>query len=308
MTEEGKNGPATDAEPQLVDDALEGRVLSHWGRVLGVDANALDQDGLVVVGDHRDFAAERRATVRTARGTLLLAAPADAAVAVADPASYVTYVAERARGIGFLHYRGTAPVGNPDPRTRVLGVADRALLDAVQHAAGGAATEEADVDVEHPLAVGIVEDGRLLAIASLLDVGEAAVDVGVLVAPAARGRGLGAAVVADVTRRAVHSGRLVQYRCNRENEASAKLARRCGFALWGVLTVAPPPEPTRVPSRIPPRGVAATISSGRSEAADVERDARRLPLPLREGAPTVAAAVTRSLRRLWKYLVDRPLV
>src|SRR5207302_9126534 len=109
-------------------------------------------------------------------------------------------------------------------------------------AAGAAATEEAEVDVEHPLAVGIVEAGRLRAIASLLDEGEIAVDVGVLVDPGARRRGLGAAVVAEVARRAARSGRLVQYRCNLENEASARLARACGFALWGVLIVAPLPE------------------------------------------------------------------
>ena len=225
-------------------NGLEARVLALWGGVLGVAESALDSDGLVVVSDPRPFAAERRATVRTARGTLLLAAPAEAAAVAANPAAYVVDVAERARGVGLLHYAESAPDGDPDPRTRVLDVSDRPLLDALQHAAGEAATEEADVDVEHPLAVGIVEDGRLLAIASLLDEGEVAVDVGVLVAPAARGRGLGVAVVADVTRQAVESGRLVQYRCNRENEASAKLARTCGFALWGVLTVAPPPEPT----------------------------------------------------------------
>ena len=227
--------------PQLLKPDLERGVLALCGGLIGADAGALDHDGLVVVEDQRDFAAHRRATLRTARGTLLLAAPAEAALAAADPAAYVVDVAKRARGVGLLHYRGTAPTGAPDPRIRLLGAADRALLDALQHAAGDAATEEADVDVEHPLGVGIVEDGRLLAIASLLDEGETAVDIGVLVAPAARGSGLGAAVVADVARRAVQGGRLVQYRCNRENEASARLARSCGFVLWGVLTIAPLP-------------------------------------------------------------------
>jgi GNAT superfamily N-acetyltransferase len=231
----------TDPVPQLLDRGLERRVLALWGELLGVDGGALDRDGLVVVRDRRDVAAGRRATVRTARGTLLLAGGAEEEVAAADPASYVADVAERARGVGFLHYVGTPPAGDPDPRLRVLGAADRPLLDALQRDAGGEAAEEADVDVAHPLAVGIVEDGRLLAIASLLDEGGTAADVGVLVDPAARGRGLGAAVVSDATRRAVRSGRLVQYRCNRENEASARLARTCGFALWGVLTIAPLP-------------------------------------------------------------------
>jgi GNAT superfamily N-acetyltransferase len=226
-----------DRSPERLDGDLERRVLALWGGVLGVDAGALDRDGLVVIADPRDFAADRRATLRTARGTLLLAAPSEAAAAAADPAPYVADVAERARGVGLLHYRDSASTREADPRIRVLDGADRGRLDALQHAAGDAAAEEADVDVAHPLAVGIVEEERLLAIASLLDEGESAVDVGVLVDPGARGRGLGAAVVAEVTRRAVLSGRVVQYRCNAENVASARLACACGFALWGVLTV-----------------------------------------------------------------------
>jgi GNAT superfamily N-acetyltransferase len=224
--------------PLLLDRELEQRVLAFWAEVLGVDVEELDREGLVVVPDPRDFAAARRATIRTARGTLVLAAPVEAAVAAADPGTYAADVAARAHGIGLLHYRATAPAGEADSRIRILGGEDRTLLDALHEAAGADATEEADVDVEHPLAVGLVEGGRLLAIASLLDEGDSAVDVGVLVDPAVRGQGLGAAVVADVTRRAARSGRLVQYRCNEENAASAALARACGFELWGVLTVA----------------------------------------------------------------------
>ena len=108
--------------------------------------------------------------------------------------------------------------------------------------AGAAATEEAEVDVDDPLAVGIAEDGRLLAIASLLDEGSGTVDIGVLVHPAQRRRGLGAAVVREIAERATRAERLVQYRCNRENEASAGLARVCGFTLWGVLSVASLPD------------------------------------------------------------------
>jgi len=233
------------ADPEALERGLEKRVLALWGSVLGVEAGLLDRDGLVVVEDHRDFAALRRATIRTARGTLLLAAPAEEAPAVADPAAYSSDVAARARGIGLLHYLGGPPVGDRDPRVRVLAAVDRPLLEALQTAAGAAASEEAEVDVEHPLAVGIAEGGRLLAIASLLDEGRYAVDVGVLVDPAERRHGLGSAVVCEVAERAVRAERLVQYRCNRENEASARLARACGFTLWGVLTIAGLPDQER---------------------------------------------------------------
>jgi hypothetical protein len=136
-----------DAEPQLLDEALERRVLALWGSKLGADADALDQDGLVVLSDHRDFAADRRATLRTARGTLLLAAPAEGLVAASDPRAYVSDVADRAQGIGLLFYSAAGCIGKRDTRTRVLGEADRPLLDALQHAAGDAETEDADVDV-----------------------------------------------------------------------------------------------------------------------------------------------------------------
>jgi GNAT superfamily N-acetyltransferase len=231
-----------DAVPQLLERALEQRVLALWGAVLGVESEALDRDGFVVIEDPRDFAAERRATIRTARGTLLLAAPSEGQIAVADPAAYSSDVTGRARGVGLLHYLADAPPGDRDPRVRALEAVDRPLLDALQTAAGADESEEAEVDVEDPVAVGIVEGGRLLAIASLLEESADAVDVGVLVDPAERRRGLGVAVVRDIAARAAGSGRLIQYRCDRGNEASGRLARACGFTLWGVLTTASQPE------------------------------------------------------------------
>ena len=230
------------AVPEPLERDLEKRVLALWASLLGAEPTLLDRDGYVVVEDHRDFAAERRATIRTARGTLLLAAPAEKAVAAADPAAYASDVAGRPRGAGLLHYFAGSPGNDPDPRVRVLEAADRPLLDELQRAAGAAETEEAEVDVDDPIAVGIVESDRLLAIASLLDEGSDAVDIGVLVDPKQRRRRLGAAVVRDITARAAGSGRLVQYRCNLENEASARLARACGFMLWGVLAIASQPD------------------------------------------------------------------
>lgn len=216
---------------------LELRVLALWAGVLGIDSAVLDVDGLVVVTDPRDFAVDRRAVVRTARGVLVLAAPADARVAAADPAAFVREVEARPRGVGLMHYLAAVSRPMADTRVRRLAPEDQHLLDELLRTSGPEATAEADVSVDHPVAVGIVEDDRLLAVASLLDMGHGTVDVGVLVHPQARRRGLGAAVVSAVANRA--GGRLVQYRCDRENEASAQLARACGFVLWGILQVAP---------------------------------------------------------------------
>jgi GNAT superfamily N-acetyltransferase len=230
--------------PARLELELEQRVLAHWGAVLRVTPAVLDREGYVVVADPRDFAADRRATIRIVRGTFLLAAPAEESVARADPAGYCADVEARARAAGLLHYLVALPPGDGDPRVRVLGPADRLLLDALKERAGADATEEADVEVDHPLAVGIVEDSSLLAIASLLEEENDTVDVGVLVDPDQRRRGLGAAVVRDLAGRAVSTGSLVQYRCNVENEPSASVARSCGFSLWGVLTIAAQPDPS----------------------------------------------------------------
>jgi predicted GNAT family acetyltransferase len=229
--------------PVRLDPELEQRVQAHWGAVLEIAPAVLDRDGLVVVADPRDFAAERRATIRTARGTFLLATPAEESVARDDPAGYCADVEARRRAAALFHYLRALPPGEDDPRVRVLGAADRLLLDSLKDRAGVDATEEADVAVEHPLAVGIVEDGSLLAIASLLEEENDTVDVGVLVDPAQRRRGLGAEVVRELAQRAVSTGNLVQYRCDVDNAASAGVARACGFALWGVLTVAAQPDP-----------------------------------------------------------------
>ena len=213
----------------------EGRILALWSGILGVDAAALDADGLVVVRDPRDVASTRNAIMRTARATWLLTADGN----VADAQAFVADVEARERSNATFHYRDEPPNGAADPRVRVLDAADAPLLAALVERAGADAAEEADVDVAHPLAVGIVEDGRLLAIASLLGEDERTVDVGVLVDPSARRRGLGTAVVADLTRRATGRGLLVQYRRRRDNEGSARLAHACGFAPWAELVVAP---------------------------------------------------------------------
>jgi len=235
------HAPDVDAVPAALERGLEQRVLAHWAGTLDVEPALLEHDGLVVVEDLRDFAAERRATIHTARGTLVLAAPVEERVAVANPGAFASDVSTRAHAVGLLHYLGGSHSGERDPRVRVLTSADRPLLEALQQAAGTDESEEAEVDVEHPLAVGIVENGRLLAIASLLDEGDDTVDIGVLVDPTQRRGRLGATVVGEIAGRAARSGRLVQYRCNRENEASARLARACGFTLWGVLTIASQP-------------------------------------------------------------------
>src|SRR4051812_4800137 len=90
-----KSAPRIAAPPSPSPDCATERSPSQdRSRRAFADARSLDRDGLVVVGDRRPIAVDRRATVRTARGTLLLAAPAETA-APADAAAYVVDVENR---------------------------------------------------------------------------------------------------------------------------------------------------------------------------------------------------------------------
>lgn len=233
------------AMPATPPRELEIRVLASWAGRLEIDTALLDADGPVLVIDRRAFAADRRAIVRTARGVLVLAAPTDAAWAAADLATFVRDVEARPQAVRQLYYLPRAANASADVRVNSLGAADKPLLDELLSAAGSNEAEEADVSIDHLVAGGIVEDGRLLAIASMHEMGPDTVDIGVLVHPKARRRGLGAAVISDIASRA--SGKLVQYQCTPENEASMRVARACGFKLWGILQIASRPSPNSVP-------------------------------------------------------------
>jgi hypothetical protein len=120
------------AVPEPLGRGLEKRVLGLWGSLVGAEPALLDRDGFIVVEDHRNFAAERRATITTARGTLLLAAPTEKEIAAADPVANSADVSSRPRGIGLLHYFAGSPSHAPDPRVRALSPADRPLLDELR--------------------------------------------------------------------------------------------------------------------------------------------------------------------------------
>lgn len=81
------------------------------------------------------------------------------------------------------------------------------------------------------------DDGELLGVALAVDIDRASgeVELGYLVAPGARGRGVGTAAVRLLTAWALEDGltRLV-LRIDAENAASRTVAERCGYAFEGV--------------------------------------------------------------------------
>ncbi len=79
----------------------------------------------------------------------------------------------------------------------------------------------------------LVEDGAICAAANLTDWADEPADVGVLVHPRARGRGLAAVVGAAATRRAVRACGRARWRAFETNRTSRGVARRLGFVEYG---------------------------------------------------------------------------
>lgn len=112
----------------------------------------------------------------------------------------------------------------------------RALLDACT--ADERDDADFDVDALDPFLVGWRDRDRVLALAGgrPWPPRPGHHDIGVIVHPEARGRGLGAAVVAALTSDIVDAGETPLYRCNQDNVGSWSLCRSVGYRSVAELT------------------------------------------------------------------------
>lgn len=104
--------------------------------------------------------------------------------------------------------------------------------------AGFARTWLSRYDDEARAAFAIVEDGRPvgLALAPTLDREQLTAELGYIVLPEARGRGVAGEALAQLTEWALAQGmRRIELAIDVDNEPSKKVAARCGYALEGVM-------------------------------------------------------------------------
>lgn len=111
--------------------------------------------------------------------------------------------------------------------------ATAAELDELRAACSEDDWTESGLESMPELWVAVDDDGRAAAAAGYADWGDLA-HLGVMAAPASRGRGFADAAAARAVAEAIASGRLAQWRCRAGNAASARLARRLGFTRAGV--------------------------------------------------------------------------
>lgn len=114
---------------------------------------------------------------------------------------------------------------------RRLATEDQAALEALRARCTEYEIDDAYVEIEHELAWGCFRDQQLVAVGSAYP-RNGFMDYGVLTDPDLRGQGLARHVVCALTDDTVERGLIPQYRCNRVNKASRRVAEAAGFTLY----------------------------------------------------------------------------
>ena len=108
---------------------------------------------------------------------------------------------------------------------------DQPALEALRARCKEYEIEDAYVEIEHELAWGCFRDQRLVAVGSAYP-RTGFMDYGVLTDPEFRGHGLARHVVCALADGTVRRGLIPQYRCNRVNKPSRRVAEAAGFTLY----------------------------------------------------------------------------
>ena len=143
-------------------------------------------------------------------------------------ASFAASVDGRLIGPSTHHYLDVDP--GTDTRVVRIDLDEVVVLQEVVSAEEWEESGCGDDDVE--IAFGLVEDGELVAAATLSPYGETPRDVGVLVAPGHRGRRLVDAVGRTAASYAIREHGLARWVARCDNRGSMGAARRLGFEQW----------------------------------------------------------------------------
>ncbi|MDO5534460.1 MAG: GNAT family N-acetyltransferase [Propionibacteriaceae bacterium] len=224
-----------------MQEATRSRIDGHWSRRFGVPVPGLHPVTVSGSGRHDDAALVLllgdHAYVDAPLAHLDALAPlalAHAPATLLDAATWAPVATGTVLGPAdhFWADHETALPANAEP----LDPADRMVLAG---AVDDAEWHEAGFDRDPHACFGIVEDGRLVAASVLTSLWGWPVDVGVLVAPDARGRGLGTRVAGAALAAGVGLSGFAAFRAARDNIASRRVAARLGLEAYGANLAVP---------------------------------------------------------------------
>jgi RimJ/RimL family protein N-acetyltransferase len=114
---------------------------------------------------------------------------------------------------------------------RRLAGEDQPALDALRGRCTAPEIEDAYVEIEHEIAWGCFAGGQPVSVGSAYR-RNGFMDYGVLTEPEFRGQGLARQVVCALADDTLERGLIPQYRCNRVNKPSRRVAEAAGFTLY----------------------------------------------------------------------------
>ena len=226
-----------------VQAATRSRIDGHWSRRFGVPVPGLqpvtvagsgryDDAALVVLlGDHA-YVDTPLAALDAVTPLALTHGPAE----LLDPATWAPVATGPVPGPADHFWADHGTDLSVDAPTL-----DPADLELLRPAVSDAEWREAGFDREPHACFGLVEGGELVAASVLTALWGWPVDVGILVAPHARGRGLGTTVAMAALAAGVGLSGFAAFRAARANAASRAVAARLGLDAYGANVVVPLP-------------------------------------------------------------------
>lgn len=221
----------------------QGEIVQHWATKLAIPEELLQTSGIHIVRNSNVITPDRVVAYRTEKTTIiLLPDQLDAQIEGKLETVLSSAVAGgelpkrwplRQRWRDFIYYRDT-PIDRADEsaQIRLLTHLDEEDLTHLQSACSEREIQLAQIGIVDPLISGYFVADRLVGAASLLYEGSAIADVGILVHPAFRRKGLAVALVQCVANLGMAQGKIIQYMTEERNHGSVHTAQRSDFALF----------------------------------------------------------------------------
>jgi RimJ/RimL family protein N-acetyltransferase len=211
-------------------------ITAFHAAALGCPVDVFFRPGTTVVRSEDMARRKRVIAYRTDAHTIILAPPEHAALLGSLDLMRATDTDEIVAALPALSLKWLDPVYHlpanyanapADPRAHVLSAADSARFDALNGALSEDERERGAVSLDDPIVVGVFVDERCLSAASFLYKSEQVADIGIIVHPEARGRGLGRIAVQQLLRQ--RGERVAHYTTQDSNLASQRVAASVGF-------------------------------------------------------------------------------
>ncbi|MEZ4869411.1 MAG: GNAT family N-acetyltransferase [Caldilineaceae bacterium] len=221
----------------------QGEIVQYWATKLEIPANLLQASGIHIVRKSNVISPDRVVAYRTEKTTIVLlpkqmdeqiegelATVLSSTVAGSELPKTLPL---RQRWRDFIYYRGT-PIDRvgQSAQIRLLTHLDEEQLTHLQSACAEQEIQAAQISIVDPLIVGYFVAEQLVGAASLLYEGSAIADVGILVHPAYRRKGMAVALVQCVANLGMAQGKVIQYMAEERNHGSVHTAGRSGFELF----------------------------------------------------------------------------